>query len=146
MGLRWYATSARAFDTTRSMGGSGSELPPGTVSSWTAVTRLPPVKITKAEVVLDASSGPATTGASLCVAGQTFGGVRGDLARWCRGVAPLAGADLSKVPAGSFIAVSVAPMTTATVRVVGVRVAFEQGWRTGEQTIPVDVTLTPTQQ
>lgn len=143
VGGRWYATSARAFDTTPSLSGRVSEIPPGTVASWTAGTRLPPVKVTSAEVVLDDSSGLASTGASLCVAGSTFGGVRGDLSQFCRDVLPLAGADLSKVPADSYLTVSVAATTTATVRLVGIRVAFEQGWRTGEQTIPIDVTVVP---
>ena len=141
--LRWFVTSAEAFDEVLLPSGSSAELPPGTTSSWSGSYDLPAVEVTSAEVVFDSSSGPAAASASVCLSGAGFGGVRGDLSQFCSDVVPLAGADLSELPETAFVAISVAPLTTAEVHVVGLRVAFEEGWRSGEQTIPADLRFLP---
>ena len=143
--LRWFMTSAEVFDEVLVPSGLQVDLPPGTTSSWSGRSDLPAVKVNSAEVLLSSSSGPATASASVCLGFGGFGGVWGDLAQHCNDVMPLAGTDLSEVPESAFLVISVAPLTTAEVQVVGLRVAFEDRWRSGEQTIPADLRFFPSQ-
>lgn len=144
LGGRWWMTSADAFDGAGGFTGSATHIPVGTTSNWTVAMGVPDVQVTGYELVFADGSGPSASSASVCWGGSGFGGLRDDLAGLCPlGLLPLDGADLTTVPSDAFLVVSVAPLSTEPVTVVGLRIRFEDGLRRGVQTLPLTLLFEP---
>jgi hypothetical protein len=131
-----YSTTATAFDTTGNVTVSQNAPVPGTAYNFTVLTApLPDVEIQSAEVVLGDASGPAAIAVSLCRA-SSIGATAGELGDDCTS---LDGVDLADVPETASIVITLVPLTQEPIHATGLRMRFNDGWRSGEQTVHLNL-------
>lgn len=147
LGRAWVWDSPRAFEEVfvSTVGGFTSGFEPGTPHHF-ALTEapLPEVRILAIEPVVAEGSGPAATGVGICrLAGAWTLGATGleGLHTTCDDLVPAAGAELGALEGRHMLLLSVVPLTTDGVRVVGVDLTYSTGGRTWTDRYETDLSV-----
>jgi hypothetical protein len=132
----WFAHSAEAFDTSGTVTMSITAPASGTPLNFGVLSApLPDLSIEHAQPVLEKGSGPVAVAVSVCRVGS-IGTSVGPLGSEC---VSADGVDLAGMPDTAQLVVTVVPLSEQAVHVTGLRIRFADGWRTGEQTLPLNL-------